>query len=80
LYSNLSNLEKRSIISKLGDRNTLSRDESLVVLNVPLSMSTDIEIDENVPFAKGGKREEGNIVALPKKQNRIKGKRTRVAA
>jgi hypothetical protein len=73
-------LEKRSIITKLGDRNTLSRDESLVALNVPLSMSTNIEIDENLPVAKGGKREIGNIVALPKEQNRTKGKRTRVAA
>jgi hypothetical protein len=80
LNSNLNLLEKRSIITKLGDRNTLSRDESLVALNVPLSMSTNIEIDENLPVAKGGKREIGNIVALPKEQNRTKGKRTRVAA
>jgi hypothetical protein len=80
LNSNLNLLEKRSIITKLGDRNTLSRDESLVALNVPLSMSTNIEIDEDVPVAKGGKREIGNIVRLTKEQNRIKGKRTRVAA
>jgi hypothetical protein len=80
LNSNLSNLEKRGIISKLGDRNTMSRDEALVALNIPLSMSDNIEIDENVPVAKGGKREEGNIVALTKDQNRTKGKRTRAVS
>lgn len=80
LNSNLSNLEKRGIITKLGDRNTMSRDEALVALNVPLSMSDNIEIDENVPVAKGGKREEGNIVALTKDQNRTKGKRTRAVS
>ena len=80
LNSNLNTLEKRGIITKLGDRNTLSRDEALVVLGVPFSMSSNIEIDENTPFAKGGKREEGNIVALTKDQNRTKSKRTRAAA
>lgn len=80
LNSNLKELEIRGIITKLGDRNTLSRDEALVALDVPLSISSNIEIDENVPFAKGGKREEGNIVALPKEQNRTKGKRTRAIA
>lgn len=80
LYSNLTTLENRGIITKLGDRNTLTRDEALVALNVPLSMSNDIEIDEHKPFAKGGKREIGNIVALPKEQNRNKSKRTRASA
>lgn len=79
LKSNLTNLEKRGIITKLGDRNTLSRDEALVALNVPLSMSSNIEIDEHNPYAKGGKREKDNIVALPKKQNIVKKDRIRAS-
>lgn len=77
LNSNLKTLENRGIITKLGDRNTLSRDEALVILDVPLSKSKNIEIDEDTPVAEGGKREEGNIVALTMDENRNKGKRTR---
>jgi len=77
LNSRLTNLEKTNIISKVGSRTTMSRDEALVALDVPLSLSGNIEINEIVPVSKGGIREIGNIEALPKDMNRSQSDRIR---
>ena len=77
LNSHLTNLEKTNIISKVGSRTTMSRDEALVALDVPLSLSGNIEINEIVPVSKGGIREIGNIEALPKDMNRSQSDRIR---
>lgn len=79
LNVNLKKLESRGIIVKLGDRNSLSRDECLVITDTPLSLSKDIEIDHDTPYSRGGKQEEGNAVALPKIKNRVKSNRKRAA-
>jgi hypothetical protein len=76
----LTNLEKMNIISKVGSRNTMSRDEALVALDVPLSMSDNVEINEKRPVSKGGKREIGNIEALSKNMNRTQSDRVRRVA
>jgi hypothetical protein len=77
LKSCLKELEKRNIITKLGDRNSLSRDESMVVLDIPFSQSHKYQIDEGTPYSKGGKREPDNIEALTPIRNIIKKDRTR---
>ncbi len=77
LKSCLKELEKRNIITKLGDRNTLSRDEGMVALDIPFSQSHKFHIDEDIPYSKGGKREDGNIKALTPIRNIIKKDRTR---
>jgi len=76
----LTELEKLNIISKVGSRNTMSRDEALVALDVPLSLSDEVEINEIVPVSKGGKRQVGNIEALPKDKNRTQSDRVRRVA
>lgn len=73
--ASLKELEKLGIISKVGSRTTMSRDEALVALGVPLSQSKELHIDEIVPVSKGGVREVGNIRAIPKKQNLVRSDR-----
>ena len=80
LKNALTNLEKSNIITKVGSRTTMSRDEALVALNVPLSMSDNIHIDEIVPISKGGNRVLGNIQALDARTNSADSNRTRRAA
>jgi len=80
LKNALTNLEKSNIITKVGSRTTMSRDAGLVALNVPLSMSDNIHIDEIVPVSKGGNRVLGNIQALDAKTNSADSNRTRRAA
>jgi hypothetical protein len=77
LKSCLKELEKRNIITKLGDRNTLSRDEGMVALDIPFSQSHKFHLDEEKPYSKGGKRELGNIEVLTPIRNIIKKDRTR---
>ena len=80
LNSALTLLKNHSIIASVGSRDTMSRDEALVALDIPLSMSDDVEINEIVPVSKGGKRELGNIEALPKDTNRKQSDRVRRVA
>ena len=80
LNSALTLLKNHSIIASVGSRDTMSRDEALVALDVPLSMSDDVEINEIIPVSKGGKRELGNIEALPKDTNRKQSDRVRRVA
>ena len=80
LINALTDLEKSNIITKVGSRTTMSRDEALVALNVPLSMSDNIHIDEIVPVSKGGNRVPGNIQSLDAKTNSADSNRTRRAA
>jgi len=70
LNDSLKVLERTGIISKLGSRTTMTRDEALVFLDVPLSKSDGINIDEITPVSKGGMRLPGQIQAIPAKQNR----------
>ena len=77
LNADLRKLEKIDAISKVGSRDTMSRDEALVALNVPLSESDNIEINEKKPVSKGGYRVLGNIEALTKKENRVLSNRVR---
>jgi hypothetical protein len=58
----------------------MTRDEALVALDVPLSLSDEFEINEIVPVSKGGKRVIGNIEALTKDENRTQRDRVRRAA
>jgi hypothetical protein len=58
----------------------MTRDEALVALDVPLSMSDNVEINEKEPVSKGGKRVIGNIEALTKDENRTLRDRVRRAA
>jgi hypothetical protein len=58
----------------------MTRDEALVALDVPLSLSDEFEINEIVPVSKGGKRVIGNIEALPKDKNRTQSDRVRRVA
>jgi len=80
LNSALTMLKNRSIIAPVGSRNTMSRDEALVALDVPLSMSDNVEINEKEPVSKGGKRVIDNIEALTKDENRTLRDRVRRAA
>ena len=80
LNSALTMLKNRSIIAPVGSRDTMTRDEALVALDVPLSLSDEIEINEIVPVSKGGKRVIGNIEALPKDKNRTQSDRVRRVA
>jgi hypothetical protein len=73
-------LKNRSIIAPVGSRDTMTRDEALVALDVPLSLSDEIEINEIVPVSKGGKRVIGNIEALSKDENRTQSDRVRRVA
>ena len=80
LNSALTMLKNRSIIAPVGSRDTMTRDEALVALDVPLSMSDNVEINEKEPVSKGGKRVIGNIEALTKDENRTLRDRVRRAA
>jgi ribosomal protein S8 len=73
-------LKNRSIIAPVGSRDTMTRDEALVALDVPLSLSDEFEINEIVPVSKGGKRVIGNIESLPKAKNRRLSDRVRRVA
>jgi len=77
LNSDLRKLEKIGVISKVGSRDDMSRDEALAALNVPLSESDNVEINEILPVSKGGKRVIGNIEALTIKENRVLSNRVR---
>jgi hypothetical protein len=80
LKNALTDLEKSNIITKVGSRTTMSRDAALVALNVPLSKSDNIHIDEIVPVSRGGNRVIGNIQALNAKTNSADSNRIRRGA
>ena len=73
-------LEKSNIITKVGSRTTMTRDAGLVALNIPLSKSDNIHIDEPNPVSRGGNRVPGNIVALDADTNRANSNRPRRSA
>ena len=77
LNADLRKLEMLGAISKVGSRDDMSRNEALVALNVPLSESDNIEINEKKPVSEGGHRVIGNIEALTKKENRVLSNRVR---
>jgi len=76
----LIDLEKSNIITKLGSRTTMTRDAGLVALNIPLSKSDNIHIDEIVPVSRGGNRVTDNIQSLPALTNLHDGNRPRRSA
>jgi hypothetical protein len=58
----------------------MTRDAGLVALNIPLSKSDNIHIDEIVPVSRGGNRVTGNIQSLPALTNLHDGNRHRRSA
>jgi len=76
----LIDLEKSNIITKVGSRTTMTRDAGLVALNIPLSKSDNIHIDEIVPVSRGGNRVTDNIQSLPALTNLHDGNRPRRSA
>ena len=57
----------------------MTRDAGLVALNIPLSKSDNIHIDEIIPVSKGGMRLPGQIQALDARTNGADSNRTRRA-
>lgn len=76
LNEDIAILENRGIIQKLGSRTgDITRDEALVAARIPLSEAHKYHVDEIVPVAKGGFRNEDNVQVLTSKQNRAKSAR-----
>lgn len=76
LSNDLTMLETSGIIRRVGSRTgTVTRDEVLVHSGVPLSQSHKYHVDEKLPVASGGYRDDDNVQVLPAKQNTLKSDR-----
>lgn len=71
LVDSLTYLENANIISKVGSRITMSRDEVIAAAGVPLSQSDAYAVHEVNPVSKGGIRELSNAAVIDKRQNAV---------
>jgi len=69
LIEDIDMLVKQDILSSVGSRSGLSREEAAVAHNVPLSETDTLHLDEILPVSKGGDRTVENTQFLDAETN-----------
>ena len=69
IYQDIPELVKQDILSPIGSRSGLSREEAAVAHGIPLSETEGKHLDEILPVSKGGDRTVENTQFLDAKTN-----------